>query len=147
MTEARMERDATKVHDFFDGYAAQFDSLYGHSGRRGGMGRFLDQKLRKTMFLRFREVLKNTAQPRIHSVLDVGCGPGHYCEEFLKQGKTVVGLDIAEGMLAIAAERTGESPRLSYVRANYMEHSFDRPFDAACLMGLFDYIEDPMPVL
>lgn len=141
-----MEDDAKKVHDFFDGYASRFDSLYGHSGRRGPVGRFLDQTLRKTMFLRFREVLKNTANPSIQSVLDIGCGPGHYCQEFLRQGKTVVGLDIAAGMLKIAAQLTGDSPCISYVKASYLEHVFGQKFDAACLMGFFDYIEDPVAI-
>lgn len=138
---------SVKVEAFFDGYASQFDSLYGHSGRRGPLGRLLDATLRKTMFLRFREVLRHTASPEIRSVLDIGCGPGHYCLEFLKQGKTVVGLDLADGMLKMAAELAAPAGKASFVKADYLQHAFAEPFDAACLMGFFDYIADPVKVI
>ena len=33
------------------------------------------------------------------------------------------------------------------VLGDYLSIRFDRVFDAACLMGFFDYIEDPVPIL
>jgi hypothetical protein len=32
---------------------------------------------------------------------------------------------------------------VSFVLADYLRHEFGRTFDAACLMGFFDYIERP----
>lgn len=148
-----LETDANRValvESFFDGYAADFDGIYGHSGRRGRLGRLVDRALRKTMFLRFQEVLKNTADERIRSILDIGCGPGHYCAEFLRQGKTVVGLDLAEGMLTLAQQAADAARRpgqVSFIKADYLRHEFEQKFDAACLMGFFDYIERPKDVL
>jgi SAM-dependent methyltransferase len=70
--------------------------------------------------------------------------------ELLKQGKSVVGLDMAEGMLDIAKKRTesfSNSGKISFVLADYMEHQFNEKFDAALLMGVFDYVKDPVAML
>ena len=101
------------------------------------------------MNLRFLKALEYTAKPRIQSVLDVGCGGGHYCVGFLEQGKTVLGLDIAEGMLEIAKKKTTEyikKGQIEYVLDGYLEHKFNKKFDAACLMGFFDYIKHPVEI-
>jgi ubiquinone/menaquinone biosynthesis C-methylase UbiE len=138
------------VKNFFHGYAADFDSIYGHSKTRGGFDKLMDKFFRKSMLLRFNETLKETAKPSIQTILDVGCGSGVYCVEFLKQGKTVVGLDIAEGMLEIARKKTAEfkdTGRISFVLAGYMDHKFSQKFDAAVLMGFFDYIKDPVDLI
>lgn len=40
------------------------------------------------------------------SILDLGCGYGHNCIEFVEKGATkVVGIDISEKMLAVAKKR------------------------------------------
>ncbi|HEV8286814.1 MAG TPA: methyltransferase domain-containing protein [Chitinophagaceae bacterium] len=138
------------VKNFFHGYASDFDSIYGHTKTRGGFDKLMDKLFRKSMLLRFNETLRETAKPSIHSILDVGCGSGVYCVEFLKQGKEVVGLDIAEGMLEIAKQKTAEynnSGKISFVLSGYMEHEFQRRFDAAVLMGFFDYIKDPVELI
>jgi len=138
--------DSGRVRDFFQGHAQEFDSIYGHTTRRGSLGRLIDKTLRKSMFLRFQEVLQNTANPEIRTVLDVGCGSGRYCVEFLNQGKRVVGLDLADGMLQLAREATAGSPlvqNVSYVQGDYLQVEFKEKFDAACLMGVLDYVQDP----
>lgn len=145
-----MAEGETKVAKFFHGYAAEFDSIYGHTKSRGLVGRWIDGTFRQTMFLRFREVLKNATKPEIRTVLDIGCGPGRYGVELAKLGKTVVGLDLAEGMLVIArrsAEEAGVAGRMSFINADYLSHDFAAKFDAAVLMGFFDYIERPLDIL
>jgi len=102
------------------------------------------------MLLRFNETLLHTAKPSIHTILDVGCGSGVYCVEFLKQGKEVVGLDIAEGMLEIAKQKTADYSdpgKISFILSGYMEYEFQRKFDAAVLMGFFDYIKEPIELI
>ncbi len=138
--------EAKKVEDFFHSYAGDFDSIYGHTTKRGIFGRFIDRLFRGTMRLRFEETLRNTVRPEISTVLDVGCGPGRYCEAFLAQGKKVVGLDLASGMLDLAKELT-KGRDISLIQADYLAHRFETQFDAACLMGFFDYIEKPGAVL
>lgn len=138
------------VKTFFDGYASDFDSIYGHTAGRSLFNQFADKLFRQSMYLRYRETLNNTASSRIQTVLDIGCGPGHYCEALLQQGKTVVGLDIAEGMLKIAQTKTAQyikSGHAKYLLADYLTYQFESKFDAACLLGFFDYISEPLKVL
>lgn len=150
-----MERNPSKtetleVKQFFHGYAADFDSIYGHSKARGGFDKLMDKMFRQSMLLRFEESLKASANPAVQSILDVGCGSGVYCVEFLKQGKTVLGLDMAEGMLQIARQKTASfqnSGKIDFVLSDYMEFDAKQTWDAACLMGVFDYIKEPVPLI
>jgi len=102
------------------------------------------------MFLRFSETLKNINRSEIHSVLDIGCGSGRYCAEFLKMGKTVTGIDIASEMLKLAkslCKKEVPEGHINFVHGNYTDIEFDEKHGAAVLMGLFDYIKDPKPIL
>ncbi|MBM3417238.1 MAG: methyltransferase domain-containing protein [Bacteroidetes bacterium] len=145
-----MSSKTKQVEKFFHSYAGGFDSIYGHTTRRSKFDKWVDKTFRKTMFLRFEETLKNTANPEIHSVLDIGCGSGRYIIEFLLQGKDVTGIDLAQGMIDIAksqTEKIDHKGRKQFIIADYMQYDFDRQFDAACLMGVFDYIEKPVEML
>lgn len=142
--------ETEKVATFFEGYASGFDSIYGHAEKRSAFQKLMDSLFRKTMFLRFQETLKHSADPSIKSVIDIGCGPGHYCLEFLKQNKKVTGLDLSEEMLKIARqniERMKVKGNIQFIKADYLAHPFSEKFDAACLMGFFDYIKNPVDIL
>ncbi len=137
------------VETFFHGYAADFDSIYGHTKKRSGWDKFLDKYFRKSMRLRYDLVLKYANNPYIKTILDVGCGGGVYCEAFLNAGKKVTGIDIAEGMLQLAEAKTKKfaaSGAVSYIHSGYLEHQFLGQFDTAVLVGFFDYIKSPIPV-
>lgn len=138
------------VETFFHGYAADFDSIYGHTKKRSGWDKFLDKYFRKSMRMRYDLVMKYAANPAIHTILDIGCGGGVYCEALLNAGKTVTGLDIAEGMLQLARNKTRsfiDSGKAKYIHSGYIEHNFTETFDAAILVGFFDYIKEPVAVL
>ncbi|MBD3336849.1 MAG: methyltransferase domain-containing protein [Candidatus Eisenbacteria bacterium] len=139
-----------EVQRFFEGYAADFEAIYGHSRCRNALERWIDRNLRKVMRLRFEETLRRTANPDLRTILDVGCGPGHYCAAFLQQGKDVVGIDLSPGMLELARRRVASMEHggdVEFVQGDYLRHRFQRRFDAACLMGFFDYTDDPAAVL
>lgn len=145
-----MNQNSQDVKKFFHGYARGFDAIYGHTDTRSTVGKLIDKYLRRTMFLRFREVLKETAKPSIQSVVDVGCGPGRYVYELLEQGKEVLALDLAQGMLDIAGQVAAQSSNKGKVRfllGDYMDLKLDKKYDAAILTGFFDYIEKPVPLL
>lgn len=138
------------VESFFHGYAADFDSIYGHTKKRSAWDKFLDKFFRRSMRLRYELVLKNASNPSINTILDVGCGGGVYCEALLNMGKIVTGLDIAKGMLDLAEQKTKkfiEQGKASYVYSGYLEHDFNgQRFDAGVLVGFFDYIKTPLDV-
>lgn len=145
-----IKSDTEQVATFFERYAGAFDSIYGHTERRNAFEKLADNLFRRTMFMRFKETMRYADNPSIKSVIDIGCGPGHYCVEFLKRNKKVTGLDLSEEMLKIAQQHVNSSHvrgEVQFIKADYLEHSFDNKFDAACLMGFFDYIKNPVPIL
>jgi len=143
------QSETQQVATFFEGYASSFDSIYGHTEKRNGVQKLMDNLFRKTMFMRFNKTLKYSANPSIQSIIDIGCGPGHYCLEFLKQNKKVTGLDLSEEMMKIAKQNIKtQFPKddTEFIKADYLAYSFNKKFDAACLMGFFDYIKDPIDI-
>ncbi len=137
------------VETFFHGYAADFDSIYGHTKKRSVWDKFLDKYFRRSMRLRYDLVMKFTADKKIQTILDVGCGGGVYCEALLSAGKTVTGLDIADGMLKLAKQKTKkfiEQGKVKYIHSGYLEYDFKEKFDTAALVGFFDYIKEPLDV-
>ena len=53
-------------------------------------------------------------------------------------------------MIEIAKKRTADyasSGKISFVLADYMEHSFNQKYDAAVLMGVFDYVKDSVAMM
>ncbi len=146
-----MSTEGKAVKEFFHSYAEDFDAIYGHSEKRGTIGKLIDKYTRQTMYLRFEESLKHSSNPAIKSVMDIGCGGGRYIIEFLKQGKEVLGLDIASGMIDLAKESVRkmklDESKVEWVIAGYMDYPSPKKYDAACLMGFFDYIPEPLPLL
>ena len=137
------------VEAFFHGYAADFDSIYGHTKKRSTWDKFLDKYFRRSMRLRYNLVLKYSANTKIETILDVGCGGGVYCEALLNMGKIVTGLDIADGMLKLAEQKTkrfAAEDKVNYIHSGYIEHAFAEEFDTAVLVGFFDYIKSPLEI-
>jgi len=134
---------------FFHGYAEDFDSIYGHTKRRNAWQKFLDKYFRESMRIRFDVANKYAGENNIQSILDVGCGGGVYCEALLEKGKTVTGIDIAEGMISLARKKTSRfdnTGRINYIHDSYLSHKFNTKFDAAFLTGFFDYIKYPLEI-
>jgi SAM-dependent methyltransferase len=74
-------------------------------------------------------------------LLDVATGPGHLAGAAARHGAAVTGIDIAQGMLALAAER---HPEVSFVRADAEALPFgDESFDA--VVGAFVVNHLPRP--
>lgn len=146
-----IEQQINDVQNFFDGYAADFDSIYGHSRKRSAFEQFVDKHFRRSMRMRMEFVLKFTQNEAIQSVIDIGCGPGHYVVGFLNQGKSVVALDIADGMLKIAEEQIKNSnlanKNVEFILNDYLKYSPVKKSDAACMMGFMEYIPNPVDLM
>lgn len=77
------------------------------------------------------------------SVLDLGCGYGHNCMEFVNKGATkVVGIDISQKMLKIARTESAD-PKIEYINMSMTDiKSLNQKFDFIYSSLAFHYIED-----
>jgi 2-polyprenyl-3-methyl-5-hydroxy-6-metoxy-1,4-benzoquinol methylase len=145
-------RSAVDTASHFHRIAGEFDDLY-ESERRSALRRWLDSKLRASIYRRFELCFEELGELQGKSLLDVGCGGGRYSVMAAQLGAgRVVGADFAPNMirLAEALARKEEIPpkRLAFVCGDAVETSFpEEPFDFAIAMGVFDYVEEPAAFL
>lgn len=138
-----------RTADFFDRYAVDFNALYGNSNR--ALEGLVNRLFRRSMLVRYEKTLCGCRPIEGLSVIDIGCGPGHYSVALARAGAAqVLGLDFAPGMLAIAAasaQAAGVAQRCSFVRGDFLNHPLPDQFDYAILMGFMDYIADAHAVV
>lgn len=144
-----MNKDLLKQKDYWDGQVNDFDSIYARSKSR--FDNWIDATFRWDMYARFDYAMENSEPIQGRTFLDVGCGTGRYALEFARRGaRRVVGIDIAEKMLAVCEQRAREArleDRCTFIHADLTQYSFDSKFEVCVGMGLFDYIREPLPVL
>jgi 2-polyprenyl-3-methyl-5-hydroxy-6-metoxy-1,4-benzoquinol methylase len=139
----------TETALFFDTYSAQFDAIYGN--RNSVINTVLNRLFRKSMKVRYLKSLQGCEPVKGRTVLDVGCGPGHYAVSLAKrEARAVVGLDFAERMIQLGrrhAEVAGVREKCEFIQADFLDHSFHERFDYCILMGFMDYISQPEKVI
>ncbi len=138
-----------QTSQFFDGYAADFDAIYGSDN--GPVERIANRLFRRAMLIRYKKTLAGCQPLEGRTVIDIGCGPGHYSIALARAGaEKVLGLDFAAGMLKIASERAeaqGVAQRCSFELGDFLTHPLPERFDYAIVMGFMDYVRDPRPVI
>ena len=72
--DARTAADTTA--EFFHDYAQDFDAIYGT--KHTWIRKLVNKYLRASMRLRFEKTLAGCNPIEGKSVIDIGCGPGHY---------------------------------------------------------------------
>jgi SAM-dependent methyltransferase len=82
--------------------AARWDALHGAAARAWAAS---EEQQRPT----YRETLRHVGLRRGDRVLDVGCATGAFLRLCADRGAAVHGLDVAEGLLALARERVPEA--------------------------------------
>ena len=130
---------------FFDSYAAGFDSIYG--GKATWTNRMISRLFRGSMRKRFELSIAGSQPIRQKTVLDIGCGPGHYGITMATQGASrVVGIDFAPEMLELARKHAldaGVNDRCEFIQVDFMKYLPGQKFDYSIVMGVMDYISAP----
>jgi 2-polyprenyl-3-methyl-5-hydroxy-6-metoxy-1,4-benzoquinol methylase len=135
----------TQTATFFDSYARDFEAIYGN--KNTPVNRVVNRYFRKSMRLRYEWTIAGCSPIEGKSVLDIGCGPGHYSVELARRGAgEVLGIDFAKGMIGLAEERAraaGVADRCKFELGDILEAKINRKFDYTIVMGFMDYVEDP----
>jgi len=134
--------------DFFDRFADTFDTLYDE--KRGPAMRWVDRTCRSDMFIRFAWTFERMGPLSGKSVVDIGCGSGPYIVEALQRGAaSVTGVDPAPGMIELASRRLQSARQAERVRlvTGFFPNVELEPHDHAIVMGVFDYLADPLAFL
>ena len=134
---------------FFDSFAETFDTFY--DGKRSPVMQWIDRRYRHDMFARYALTFERLGDLHGKRGLDIGCGSGPYVAEALKRGAAhVVALDPAPSMLELThkrIEKLGALDRISEVTGYFPDVSPVGPFDFAIVMGVMDYVPDPVSFL
>lgn len=144
-----MTEPSNRAAQFFDGYAQDFNAIYGN--RNSAFNRVVNRLFRKAMRLRYEKTLQGCRPVEGHSVLDVGCGPGHYGIALARVGASrVLGIDFAPGMVELArrnAREAGTGSVCQFVEGDFLAHPLQRDWDYSIVMGFMDYVADSEPVI
>ena len=135
--------------EFFDRYARDFNAIYGTKNTR--LNRVVNTFFRRSMRLRYEQVIAGCNPIIGRSVLDIGCGPGHYSVELAHRGASrVLGIDFADAMLEIA-RKAAVDKRVQNIcafwHADFFRDTLDERFDYVVVMGFMDYVEQPEPIV
>jgi 2-polyprenyl-3-methyl-5-hydroxy-6-metoxy-1,4-benzoquinol methylase len=100
--------------------------------------------LKKDFNLRMRaEIVKSLAGLiRGSKVLDLGCGDGSLCRQFLDNGNRVVMVDASEDMLELARTAAPENGAFEceYIHADFLEHALSERFDLILCLGVLAHV-------
>ena len=140
---------AATTAEFFHDYAQDFDAIYGT--KHTWIRKLVNKYLRASMRLRFEKTLAGCNPIEGKSVIDIGCGPGHYTVALGQRGAArLYGLDFAEGMVDIArrrAEQAGIGDRCEFAIGDFMKVDLPEQFDYAIVMGFMDYVAAPQAMI
>lgn len=141
--------EGQKVGAYFDKAAGTFDTFYDH--KRSLFMQWVDKKFRSDVFKRYSLTFETIKPLEGKTVLDVGCGSGPYVVEAARRGaKRVAGLDMAQAMLDLGhrrADAAGVANKCEFILGTFPQDSPQETFDYAIVMGVMDYIADPLVFL
>lgn len=140
-----------RVKSYFEERAEEFDSIY--EPDKSLSQRFINRIFRKGMVERVRFVLERFDYNG-KTVLDIGCGPGQVTIALALRGAIATGIDYSDEMIRLAHKHVSEaadgatlSKNIQFVKADLLQFQPERKFDVTLALGVFDYIQDPVPVL
>ncbi|HTZ10135.1 MAG TPA: class I SAM-dependent methyltransferase [Acidimicrobiales bacterium] len=126
---------------YFHRRAGRFSAFYRSEPVARALGR-------GPLFDRLRGCADIVVAAGARSALDVGCGSGPLFAPLAERGIAVTGIDPAPAMVALAVEEAKRFPGLVTVESRGWE-AIDEvdAYDAACALGVFDYVDEPVDLL
>ena len=100
--------------------------------------------------VRLAELVARTGIQPGQAVLDVGCGTGVLIPFLLQAAGpsgTVTGIDIADNMVKIAADKFAADSRVVLARADVMEYVPERQVEHVTCLNFFPHIQDKQAFL
>lgn len=92
------------------------------------------------LLLTTKALIRDMRGKNLKTVLDIGCGPGHYCKILNDLGFDVTGADYSEKTLEVAKRK---HPHLKFVKENGYALSFkDQSFDLVITIGALQCVYD-----
>ena len=94
--------------------------------------------------------IRQHAQLGDRKVIDIGCGGGILAESMAMAGATVIGIDMAEGPLAVARLHQHESDaQVEYRQATAEELAAEEPgtYDVVTCLEMLEHVPDPSQVI
>lgn len=85
-------------------------------------------------------------QRRNQTLLEIGCGAGHFLEQFYHGGFDVTGIDSSEPMLERARDRMGNKATLRLGPASHLPFDDDE-FDYVAMVTALECMDDPKDAL
>jgi SAM-dependent methyltransferase len=102
------------------------------------------------MKIRFEKTMQIIPEQDV-SIIDIGCGPGHYCYSLGQVGnRKILGIDFSERMIEIAQDHVKDSggiKDLKFEVVNFLEYEPGKKFDFSILMGFIEYFKNPELVI
>lgn len=124
-----MDKDTHPSNPFMDpGLVSGYEALYETTGCRA-------DRLEKALWARFLR-----GYPQAHTLLEIGCGTGHFTRWFAERGLYTAGIDVSPFMLQEAARRSDTS----YVQGNALHLPFrGHSFDLVLMNTTLDFFPHP----
>ena len=103
------------------------------------------------MKLRYIKTIEGCYPIKGKTVIDIGCGPGHYGITLAKKGaKFIYGIDFARGMVDIAEQNAKHSDvkdNCSFVFGDFVNYETKDKYDYSIVVGFMDYMKEPKKVI
>ena len=81
------------------------------------------------------EIISKCNLGKNSSMLDLGCGPGLYAQEFAQHGIKYTGIDISNQSLGYAMNHKGEYvDTITYIHGDYTEYDFQQKYDCITMI-------------
>ncbi|MDY6907221.1 MAG: methyltransferase domain-containing protein [Chloroflexota bacterium] len=138
-----------RVRRYFEEVAGEFDAIYDHGG--GLSQRVIHRVFRQGMYQRVARTVQECGDVRGKGVLDVGCGSGRVSLALARRGASVLGIDYSQAMIEWATMYLSSADDgaldVEFRHGDFMDLHGERRYDITIALGLFDYIEEPLPFL